>query len=299
MPESFIAALILIPIVIGVLIYAIGKKATTTADLSNKRDARFVAAILVVVIALLTVNASFNTVDLRHAGIVTEFHTTTGEVTGSGVHWVKPWDKIEEWDANYELWDHTADNDGKGMKVKISGNQDAYVPVSVEFAPDPANASKDFKDYARNRDNWINRRVNPTLNNIVTNLFREHDPLAKANVNPTTGQVNPPDMGPYKAALLQQLQGAGTEFQIRNLNIGTITYNDKTAEALQAYANLVLQNRNLEQEKNNQTLKNQITEKQSQVDKQTYCLQIADKNGGQPGLCLASGSGVIVDATKK
>lgn len=289
MPESFIAAIVFVVLaVIAASLWKVLKKEEFRPGV--------VVTVLVALAGLLTLNASFNTVPVRNVGIVTEFHNPTGETTGSGVHWVDPWDKVEEWNANYELWDHTHDNGGKGMLVKIAGNQDAWVPVSVEYAPDPANAPQDFKDYARNRDNWIARRVNPTLTNAVTNLFRTHDPLAKGNVDAATGQVNPPDMGPYKQELNQALQSAGTEFKIRNLYIGTIVYNDKTTEALQKYANLVLENRNLGQEKLNQDLKNQITNKQAQVDKQTYCLQIAQSNHTNPGLCLlGNGSGVIVN----
>jgi regulator of protease activity HflC (stomatin/prohibitin superfamily) len=292
MPESFIAAIV-------VLVIALIALASWKALKANEFRPGIVVAVLIGLSLLFVANASFNTVPVRNVGIVTQFHTPTGETTGSGVHWVKPWDKIEEWDANYELWDHTNDNDGKGMLVKIAGNQDAWVPVSVEYAPNPENAPQDFKDYARNRDNWIERRVYPTLTNAVTNLFRTHDPLAKSNVDTNTGQVNPPDMRPYKDALNAELKKEDLGFNIRNLYIGTIVYNDKTTQSLQEYANLVLQNRNLEQENKNQTLKNDITNNQAKVDKQTYCLQISEKNGTNPGLCLlGSGSGVIVNTEK-
>lgn len=290
MPESFIAAIVFaVFAVIALCLWSVLKK--------NDIRPGMTVAVLLLIAGLFVVNASFNTVPVRNVGIVTQFHNPTGEVTGSGAHWVKPWLKVEEWDANYELWDHTHDNGGKGMLVKIAGNQDAWVPVSVEYAPNPSDAPQDFKDYARNRDNWIARRVYPTLTNEVTTLFRTHDPLAKANVDPTTKQVNPPDMGPYKDELNRKLQSAGVEFRIRNLYVGTIVYNDKTTAALQQYANLVLENRNLEQQKVNQDLKNQITNKQATVDKQTYCLQIAQENHTNPGLCLlGNGSGVIVNA---
>lgn len=309
MPESFIFAIVLLAIALVVLLVSplIARKEVVVTEGSYDRKRvteRFGYGVpLLSVLALLllaglfTTNASFNTVPVRNVGIVTQFHTPTGGTTGSGVHWVRPWDKIEEWDANYEPWDHTGDNSGKGLLVKIAGNQDAWVPVSVEFAPDPANAPQDFKDYARNRDNWIQRRVYPTLLNSVTSLFRTHDPLAKANVDPTTKQVNPPDMMPYKNELNNQLKSEELGFKVRNLYIGTIVYNQKTTEALQQYANLVLENRNLEQQKVNQQLKNDITNKQALVDKQTFCLQIAQANGSNPGLCLlGSDNGVIVNS---
>lgn len=312
MPESFILAIVLVffALILLALTKWIGNKEVTVDKGSyNRRPVTerigyrtplLIAVALFVGAGLLTVNASFNTVPVRNVGIVTEFHNPTGQSTGSGVKWVDPWDKIEQWNANYELWDHRSDNGGKGMLVKIAGNQDAWVPVSVEYAPNPENAPQDFKDYARDRNNWIARRVDPTLTNVVTTLFRTHDPLAKANIDPATGQVNPPDMEPYKRDLNTKLKTAGVEFKIRNLYIGTIVYNDKTTKSLSDYATLVLQNRNLVQENKNQTLKNDITNNQAKVDKQTYCLQISEKNGTNPGLCLmGSGSGVIVDAGSK
>lgn len=303
LPESFILALILFGL------------AAIAVPFLLKKNIRFVIGMSIIALVLLgglfTANASFNTVPVRNTGIVTAYHKPVADdpntkdnesVTGAGATWVKPWLKVEEWDANYELWDHRSDNkddnhkNGKGMLVKIAGNQDAWVPVSVEYSPDPNNASKDFVDYARDRNKWIERRVHPTLEGLVTNLFRKHDPLAVANVDPVTGQVSPPDMKPYKDELNTQLKGEAVEFRIRNLYIGTIVYNDKTTTALQKYADLVLENRNLGQEKKNQTLKNDITLSQSKVDSLTYCLQIAEKNGVP---CLIGSSNVIVDATPK
>jgi len=309
MPESFIFAIVLVVIALVILLASpfIARHKVVVTEGSYNRDKvtepfgwaipLLSVTVLLFLAALFTVNASFNTVPVRNVGIVTQFHNPTGEVTGSGAKWIDPWLKIEQWDANYQLWDHRSDNSGKGLLVKIAGNQDAWVPVSVEFAPNPATAPQDFKDYARNRDNWEARRVDPTLLNLVTTLFRTHDPLAKANVDPVTKQVNPPDMGPYKDELNRKLKESGSEFLIRNLYVGTIVYNDKTTQALQEYANLVLENRNLEQQKTNQTLKNDITNKQAQVDKQTYCLQIAQESHTNPGLCLlGNSSGVIVNA---
>jgi hypothetical protein len=290
MPESFIA---------GIVVAAIALIVLACWSVLKKNDYRpgLIATTLFLVAGLFVLNASFNTVAVRHIGIETSFHKPTGSVHQAGVAWVNPAHKIEEWDANYELWDHRSDNGGKGLLVKIAGNQDAWVPVSVEYAPNPDNAAQDFKDYARNRDNWINRRVDPTLLNLVTTLFRTHDPLAKANINAETGQVNPPDMTPYKDELDAKLKASGVEFKVRNLYFGTIVYNQTTTASLSQYANLVLQNRNLQQENKNQSLKNDITNNQAKVDKQTYCLQIADKNGTNPGLCLlGSSSGVIVNA---
>lgn len=318
MPESFIVALVLLGIALLVLPFWRSMKNSKISDGPNKGQAighKFPATIvltLVLVAGLFTINASFNTIEVRHIGIETQLKKPVADdpktekvegVHGAGPEWVKPWNKVEEWDANYELWDHTHDNadenhkEGKGMLVKIAGNQDAWVPVSVEYAPNPENAAQDFVDYARNRDNWIARRVYPTLTNVVSNLFRTHDPLASANVDPVTGQVNPPDMAPYKVELDKQLKAAGTEFKIRNLYIGTIVYNQKTTDALQKYANLVLDKRNLEQEEKNQAVKNRITNDQAKVDALTYCLQIQEKTGT---LCLiGSNSPVIVDAAPK
>lgn len=309
MPESFIIALILFGVALLILPFWGKLRNKKIVDGPNKGQTignvfpATIVLILAVLGALFTVNASFNSVPVRNVGIVTQLNNPTGDVTGAGPEWVKPWLKVEEWDANYELWDYTSANadqnhpNGKGMLVKIAGNQDAWVPVSVEYAPREENAAQDFKDYARNRDNWINRRVYPTLTNAVSNLFRTHDPLDKANVNSATGQVNPPDMGPYKQKLDQELKSQDLGFKIRNLYIGTIVYNDKTTAALQNYANLVLENRNLGQEKVNQDLKNQITAEQAKVDRLTYCLQIQEKTGT---LCLiGSNSPVIVDAAPK
>jgi hypothetical protein len=316
MPVSFIFALIVV--LVALIVLAFGKKIAHSRETNTVRDRygnttreatgsplgwkRVVATVLGLffVAGLLTLNASFNMVSVRHIGIVTSpGHKPTNEIKGAGPSFVAPWNFVDEWDANYELWDHRSDNGGKGMLVKIAGNQDAWVPVSVEYAANGDNASQDFIDYARNRDNWIARRVYPTLDNAVSGLFRTHDPLAKANIDQATGQVNPPDMTPYKNELNQKLQASGQEFTIRNLYIGTIKYSDKTTAQLQEYSNLVIQNRNLQQEKINQNVKNEITASQAKVDPLTYCLQIQEKTGT---LCLLAGNGsapVIVDGTKK
>lgn len=321
MPVSFVFAIILLLAALIVLLFGkkmanstsdreesdgYGRKKTVVGDRLGWKSVLQLVGLLVVLAGVFTANASFNNVGIRNVGIVTgPGHKPTGQTTGAGFHWVAPYEFVDEWNGNYELWDHRNDNpddahkQGRGMLVKIAGNQDAYVPVSVEYAPVAESAVKDFKDYARDRQNWIDRRVYPTLDNAVSTLFRDHDPLAKANVDPVTGQVSPPDMTPYKNRLNAELQAEISGFKIRNLYIGTIVYNQKTTESLQTYANLVLDNRNLGQQKINQTLKNDITNSQAKVDPLTYCLQIQEKTGT---LCLLAGNGsspVIVNGTKK
>jgi hypothetical protein len=304
MPPSFIVAILFLAL--ALLVLAFGRKLAKSRATANGKPygnplgwGKVVTAIvtLLTISGLFTLNASFNQVPVRNVGIVTEFNKPTGQTTGSGAKFVSPWDKIEKWNANYELWDHRTDNGGKGMLVKIAGNQDAWVPVSVEYAPNPEDAPQDFVDYARDRDNWIARRVEPTLTNAVAPLFRTHDPLAKANVDPVTGQISPPDMTPYVNQLNAKLKAKDIGFKIRNLYMGTIVYNDTTTKGLNEYAGLVLENRNLIQQNKNQDEKNRITAKQALVDKETYCLQIQEKTGT---VCLLnSNSPVIVDATPK
>jgi hypothetical protein len=54
--------------------------------------------------------ASYNKVPTRNVGIVTQFGKPTGKTTGAGLHWTKPWQDIDDWDASGQTFDRLGDN---------------------------------------------------------------------------------------------------------------------------------------------------------------------------------------------
>ncbi|HEX5596523.1 MAG TPA: stomatin, partial [Micromonosporaceae bacterium] len=64
---------------------------------------------------------------------------------------------------------------------------------------------------------------------------------------------------------------------------------------IKAFQDKIAQTRNLEQDRKNADIQKQITETNAKVDKVTRCLEIAEKNGTNPGLCI--NPGIVVGGT--
>jgi SPFH domain/Band 7 family protein len=305
MPESFILALLLLGL--AVLVLAASPLIARFRFTEKRRTARgygiekvksdpigfrfpiLVTIGLVLLAGLFTANASFNKVALNNVGIVTYANKPVGDVTGPGYHWVEPYKKIEEWDANYERWDHLSEKNT--AQVLIAGLQPARLEIAVDYAPDKAQAPQQFQDYKRNIELWRANRALPSITAAVNSAFADFDPLV--GINPETGQIKTPDLAPYqekvKQAILAALPG---EIRVKAVQIGFIHYSDETTKQINARAAKLLEAGNLKLDKANQDLKNSITEKKAAADPTTRCMDIAAANGTPPGLCgLLTGNG--------
>lgn len=290
MPESFILALLLLGLAAIVLLSARWwAKATDKGKPVGYGPPIGLAVVLVVFAGAFTANASFNKVALNNVGIVTYANKPTGQVTGAGFHWVDPRYKVEEWDANYERWDHL--NEANTAQVLIAGLQPAKLEIAVDYAPDPKQAAQQFKDYKRDIELWRANRATPTITTAVNSAFKDFDPLS--GIDKVTGQVKTPDLSVYQVKVKQAIESAlPGEIRVKAVQIGFIHYSKETTAQINAYASKLLENRNLALDKTNQDLKNSITNEKAAADPLTRCMDLAAANGGEPGLCgLLTGKG--------
>lgn len=260
----------------------------------EKATAVMVVLIASVVTAISFTIASYNKVPTRNVGIVTQFGKPTGKTTGAGLHWTKPWQDIDDWDASGQTYDRLGDN---CLWVSIAAQRRACIPVQVEWSAKPENAPELWATYRATKiggqdktrfETFTYRRVNPQIDGAVTSVFASFDPLG--TVNAATGDAPAPDLNKqYKALLEQAIQAAiGQDIVIRTVAFATPRYDDPTTAAIAAYGQKVLEARNLAVDKANAETRAQVATKTGVPPAVQQCLDIASAKAKEPGFCLGA-----------
>ncbi|MFD6755078.1 MULTISPECIES: SPFH domain-containing protein [Micromonospora] len=280
MPIGFILA------IVGAVIAAV---AVAVALLGGQRSVRQVGALTAITALaatlLLTVASSAHSVPIRSVGIVTSFGKPTGEVTGSGLKWVAPWQRVGEWDAGRQKYDHIG-NDAC-VRVRTGTLADACVEVLIEWQVQPENAPQQFMDYKGDFDSFRGQRVGVQLDSAVNDAFASYNPLER--IDAKTGNLNV-DLKPFAESIKSSAEGRlGSDVDILSVTITRVNHDDKTEGNIKAFQDKLAQTRNLEQDRRNAEIQKEITETNAKVDKVTRCLEIAEKNGSSPGLCINPG----------
>jgi hypothetical protein len=128
--------------------------------------------------------------------------------------------------------------------------------------------------------------VNPQINGAMTSIFASFDPLGA--VDPTSGDAPAPDLNKtYKETLIGALNTElGDEIVVKSVAFESPRYDEPTTQAIAAYGQKILEARNLEIDKANAKTRAEITRTDASVDQVARCLQIAEKLGKEPGLCM-------------
>ncbi|NGM11287.1 SPFH domain-containing protein [Verrucosispora sp. WMMA2044] len=235
--------------------------------------------------AILTVASSAHSVPIRSVGIVTSFGKPTGEVTGSGLKWVTPWQRVGEWDAGRQKYDHIGND--QCVRVRTGTLADACVEVLIEWQVQPENAPQQFMDYKGDFESFRGQRVGVQLDSAVNDAFATYNPLER--IDSKTGNLNV-DLKPFSASIKSNAEGRLAEdVEILSVTITRVNHDDKTEGNIKAFQDKLAQTRNLEQDRLNAEIQKQVTETNATVDKVTRCLEIADKHGSSPGLCINPG----------
>ncbi|GIJ79642.1 SPFH domain / Band 7 family protein [Micromonospora phaseoli] len=280
MPFGFILA------IVTAVIAAIALAVTL---LSSQRQVRQIG-VLTAIGALagtvvLAIASSAHSVPIRSVGIVTSFGKPTGEVTGSGLKWVTPWQRVGEWDAGRQKYDHIGSE--HCVRVRTGTLADACVEVLVEWQVQPENAPKQFMDYKGDFESFRGQRVGVQLDSAVNDAFAAYNPLER--IDSKTGNLNV-DLKPFAESIKSNAEGRlADDVQILSVTITRVNHDDKTEGNIKAFQDKLAQTRNLEQDRLNAEIQKQITETNATVDKVTRCLEIADKHGATPGLCINPG----------
>lgn len=259
--------------------------AATVAVVSfNSRPGAVTVLVLAAIAAgLLSLGSAANMVPIRSVGIVTEFGKPTGEVTGSGLHWVAPWKKLGEWDASRQKYDHRGKH---GVKVRTATMADAWVETLIEWQVVASAAPSQFMEYKGSFSAFQARRVDVQLDNAVIDAFASYDPLANIE---NKGNVNIP-LEPYARKIEEAARvRLAADVKILSVIVTRVNHDDKTEANIKAYQDKIAQGRNLDQDKVNADKQAEVTRKNASVDQVTRCLEIAAANGTNPGWCLNPG----------
>lgn len=280
MPILFILAIIMAVIMVF---------AVLTFVLSREEDTKIfsggVALVTLILAIVFTVSSSANSVPVRNVGIVTSFNKPTGEVTGSGLTWVKPWEKVGEWDASNQKYDHVGDD--KRVRVRTATLADAWVHVLIQWKVKPEKAPEQFMAYKGDFEAFRGQRVGVQLDSAINSAFAVYNPLQ--NIDVKSGNLNV-DIKPFEDGIKDEaVKRLGDDIEILSVSIVRVDHDGKTEDNIKAFQDKLAQTRNLEQDKKNAELQKQVTETNAKVDKVTRCLEIAEKVGANPGLCLNPG----------
>ncbi|MBQ1052987.1 SPFH domain-containing protein [Micromonospora sediminimaris] len=280
MPFGFILAIV--AAVIAIIAVAV-------ALFSSQRQVRQIGVLTAIGAlagtAILTVASSAHSVPIRSVGIVTSFGKPTGEVTGSGLKWVTPWQRVGEWDAGRQKYDHIGSD--SCVRVRTGTLADACVEVLVEWQVQPENAPQQFMDYKGDFESFRGQRVGVQLDSAVNDAFATYNPLER--IDSKTGNLNV-DLKPFSASIKSNAEGRlADDVEILSVTITRVNHDDKTEGNIKAFQDKLAQTRNLEQDRLNAEIQKQVTETNATVDKVTRCLEIADKHGSSPGLCINPG----------
>jgi regulator of protease activity HflC (stomatin/prohibitin superfamily) len=284
MPALFVCAIVFLVVA---LLATLSSPFVARATRGMALTTGVVAAVLGV---LLIVGSSANSVPVRNVGIVTSFNKPTGEVTGSGLKWVAPWEKVGEWDASRQKYDHIGGD--KAVPVRTGTLANAGVELLVEWQVRSENAPRQFLDYKGDFEAFRGQRVGVQLDGAVNDAFASYNPLA--NIDAKTGNLNV-DLKPFADRVQTSAQQRlGADIEILSVTIIRVNHDEKTEANIKVFQDKLAQGRNLDQDLVNAEKQKAITAKNAQVDKTTRCLEIAEKNGTNPGLCI--NSGIVVGA---
>lgn len=279
----------------AIILFVLAIIALTIGILSRDEDVspigKGAGAILGLLAVVFTVVASFDIVPTRNVGIVTTFSKPTGETTGAGLQWHAPWSSVDDWDASGQTYAHLGD---ACVWVTIAAQRRACIPVQIEWAAKAERAPENWAAY-READGksrfevFTDRRVNPQITGAMTSVFASFDPLS--TVDPKSGSAPAPDLNKtYKDSLLAALTAAlGEDIVVKSLTFESPRYDEPTTAAVAAYGQKILEARNLEIDKANAKTRAEITNTDASVDQVARCLQIAEKLGKEPGLCMGTG----------
>lgn len=274
--------------IVALIIMILGLLATVAAVVTRSSNTRLTAAVLMVLGLLGMVIASLSSVPTRNVGIVTQFNKPTGRTTGAGLKWHAPWQSIDDWDASRNTFNRL----GSCLWVSVSGGR-ACIAVQIEWSADPAKAPAEWAAYKKvdgidggRFGTFVARRVNPQMDSAITTAFTRFNPLGQ--VDQKTGALVAPDLNAdYKDDLTRTLEAnLGGAVRIESIAFGTPTYDDATTKAISDFGKKVLEGRNLAVDKANAITRAEITKTDASVDQVARCLQIAEKLGKEPGLCM-------------
>jgi hypothetical protein len=270
MPGWFIAAIVCFTITALVLLVAV-PTFLISDDEETKGAAVFggggASAFFLVFGVVFTLIASYDRVDTRNVGILTEFGKPVAS-QGAGIWWHAPWQKVAELSEAIQLqafesnsYDDAskgngANNNPAAIGVRLANNSMAYVNANLNWRLREGAAPKLFQDYGGRdvfqtiKEQLVDRQEQVAL----SKTFAKFNPqLVLAAIPAAGGQQTAPAQGvdlPTMANEVKaELQGAvGQEIEILDVRIQGIFYDTDTQSRINAYNQKVQETMNAAQD---------------------------------------------------
>lgn len=281
----FVAGLVLIIFGFVALIVAFFR------DPDDKAITFFSAGVALSVAVLCLIGASVHRVPVRNVGIVMSFSKPTGETTGAGLNWTKPWETISDFDASIQTADHLGDR--QCITVRTGTQATACIDNKVRWQVKATSAPKLFFDYKTDFNNMRKNYFEAELQSVMSEEFATYNPLA--NIDVTTGIIKF-DLNTLATRIKTKLEARiGSDIIVHSVNIPLIRHDPKTEENIKQFQDVLAQNRILNQKKTNAEIEKAAADLLKSLP-QGYlvnkCLDTAKELGKEPGFCLGGGNPV-------
>jgi regulator of protease activity HflC (stomatin/prohibitin superfamily) len=237
---------------------------------------------------MLVFVSMFGTVSTKNVGVVTSFNKPTGEIKQAGAYMIAPWKSVTEMDLAWQT-------EGYPVSVQAAAGTTVGLDVRPRWRMVATAAPDLFQNY-RSFEGVKNNLFKTELVDAANMLFASYNPLT--NIDVKTGEAIKTKeqwAADLKKELEKRLAG---KVEFERVAIPTIAPDPKTQEKLNQQVEEFGKGKVLDQQKVNADKQKLITETNASVDKESRCLEIAAANGGEPGLCLSAGAGVILNKTK-
>jgi regulator of protease activity HflC (stomatin/prohibitin superfamily) len=251
------------------------------------RRGSFVAGAIVVFLLGLTIS-SVGTVDTRNVGVVTSFKKPTGEIKGDGPYWKAPWKSVTDMSLAYQTKNYQ-------FEVQAAGGATVGLDIRPRWRMVESAAPELFQNY-KDFDGVVDNLFKTELVDASQGIFSSYNPLTSYDVK-TALPVKSKEL--WASELLTELnKRLAGKIEFDRLAITTIAPDPKSQEKLNQQIEEFGRGKVLDQALVNAEKQKAITAKNAEVNNTVRCLEIVAEKGGEPGLCLNSSSGVIINTNK-
>ncbi len=241
---------------------------------------------LLVFAGLWTIS-SVGTVPTRNVGVVTSFNKPTGETYTAGAYWKAPWKSVTDMSLAYQTESYS-------FIVQAAGGAQVGLEIKPRWRMTEQAAPELFQDY-KDFDGVVNNLFKTELTDASQALFSTYNPLTAYDVKTSLPLKSKETWSKeLKAELEKRLVG---KIEFERVAIITIAPDDRSQAKLNQQLEEFGKGKVLDQALINADKQKAITEKNALVDKETRCMEIAEKNGTDPGTCR-NGASLIVTGKK-
>jgi regulator of protease activity HflC (stomatin/prohibitin superfamily) len=216
----FVFAVLLVAVAVSVFALSRGPKLQAV---------RGIAAILAALGLALVVASSVTTVQAKSVGVQISFGRPIHEFA-PGLHWKRPWSKVEKMDGSTQIDDHLGD---ARTEIRLGNQATGYVQNALRWKIQPGAAGELYADY-RGFSNIGPGLVNQELAAALNFAFADYDPLTQAkavsNGDTTAKKItNDQVADAVKARLVQRI---GNRIVIESVIIPKVDFDEATQQRI-------------------------------------------------------------------